>query len=558
MKLKILAKIIWVAASIINKTLRVELLNASHYYPCESIYSFWHGNAFTMLVLSKGSGIVIMASKSKDGALMAEVLSSFGYQVVRGSSSRGGERALLELIRHAKNGDNLAFAVDGPRGPYHVVKSGVIYAAQKTALPVITVCSSSKNKIILKKSWDKFNIPLPFSKTIQIWSNPIYVKPEDDIEAKRIEVEKEMLKLFEFTDKIFWTKKIYKYLEFHPFPKILIVQPSRLGDIIFSLPVLAALKSKYPHAKISWIVDERCVEILRGNPFLDNIFIWDRAQKSYGYYKDLKKRLREQKFDLSIDLHGLAKSAMLVHLAKARFKLASSSTNGMRELSWLFSREIKSNDPNAHCIERHMEVSKYLRCDEKIEYPISIAQSDFENVKKKLAAEKVDVSKMVGVHLGGGWLSRRWKTTKYAALCGRLKNEIGADIVLVGGKEGGTSEKGLNEEIISQTDAKICDLTGKLTLKELCAFLKLCRVFVGNEAGPMHIATALEMPAVAILGPTNAKRTGPFRGKTKIIQHRFSCQPCRNRNCKNVICIDDITVSEVFEEVRKKYENTDN
>ncbi|MCL1972798.1 MAG: DUF374 domain-containing protein [Endomicrobia bacterium] len=551
MNRKTLAKIIGTAASLINKTLRTELLNDTHYYHKKSMYSFWHGNSFTMLVLSKNSNIVIMASKSKDGDLMAALLEYFGYQVVRGSSSRGGERGLIELIRHTKEGHDLAFAADGPRGPYHILKPGVIYAAQKSGFPVIPVCSSAKNKIILK-SWDKLRIPLPFSKTVQIWGSPVYVKPEDDIEIKRLEVEKEMNRLFEFTEEIFWKKNIAKYLEFHPFPKILIVQPSRLGDIIFALPALAALKRKYPHAKISWIVDERCVEILQGNPLLDNIFVWDRSQKSYGYYKKLKKQLRSERFDLSIDLHGLAKSAMLVRLAKARFKLASSSTNGMRELSWIFSKEIESRDPNAHCIERHMEVPKFLKCDEKIEYPISISEADFASVRKKLAEEKVDISKMIGIHPGGGWTSRRWKTDRYAGLSERLKNELGADIVLVGGKEGGASEKGLNEEITSQTGVNICDLTGKLTLKELCAFFKLCRVFVGNEAGPMHIATALETPAVALLGPTNAKRTGPFGGKTKIIQHQFSCQPCRNRNCKNVMCMDEIKISEVFNEVKKK------
>jgi heptosyltransferase-1 len=300
------------------------------------------------------------------------------------------------------------------------------------------------------------------------------------------------------------------------------------------------------------------VEILQGNPLLDNIFIWDRAQKNYKYYKGFKKQLRQQRFDLSIDLHGLAKSAMLVRLAGARFKLASSSTNGMREFSWLFSKEIKAKSQDEHCIERHMEVAKYLGCDDKVEYPISVTAEDINSVRKKLAEAKADMSKIIAIHPGGGWLSRRWKTDRYAALAGRLKNELGADIILVGGKEGGASEKGLNEEITSQAGVEICDLTGKLTLKELCAFFKMCRVFVGNEAGPMHIATALETPSVAILGPTNAKRTGPFRGKTKVIQHKFSCQPCRNRNCKNVLCMDDIKISEVFDEVKKKYENTDN
>ena len=558
MESKTLAKIIGVAALIIEKTLRTELLNDTHYYPQPAIYPFWHSNEFTMLIFSRKSKIVIMASKSKDGEIMANLLNNFGYVVVRGSSSRGAERALIEMIRYARKGHSLAFAVDGPRGPFHVVKAGVIYAAMKSGLPVLPVCSAVKNRVIMTKAWDKLRVPVPFSRAVQVWGNPIFVKEGDDIEAKRLEVEKEMLRLFEFTDRVFWTKNIPEYLELHPFPKILIVQPSRIGDIVFSLPVLAALKRKYPHAKISWIVDERCAEILKDNPLLDKTFIWDRTKKSYKYYKNLKKQLRAERFDLSIDLHGLAKSAMLVRLAKARFKLASSSTNGMREFSWLFSKEIKTRDPNAHCIERHMEVAKYLKCDEKIEYPIVIPESDFENVKKKLMQENIDITKIIGIHPGGGWYSRRWKTDRYAALAERLKNELGAEIVLVGGKEGGSSEKGLNEEIVSLSGVKIHDLTGKLTLKELCAFFKMCRVFTGNEAGPMHIATALNIPAVAVLGPTNAKRTGPFKGKTKIVQHQFSCQPCRHRNCKLVLCMDDIKISEVFDEIRKKYEDTDN
>ena len=105
MQKETLAKIIGATASIISKTLRIEILNDSHYYPGRSVYSFWHGNAFTMLVISKGSNIVIMASKSRDGDLMAGLLEYFGYQVVRGSSNRNRQRRMLELIQHAKNGD---------------------------------------------------------------------------------------------------------------------------------------------------------------------------------------------------------------------------------------------------------------------------------------------------------------------------------------------------------------------------------------------------------------------------------------------------------------------
>ena len=551
---KILADIISAAAYAVDITLRKRILNDTQYYPVPAIYPFWHGIQFTMFVTNKKSKIVIMASLSKDGDLMARLLENFGFLTVRGSSSRGAQKALIEMIRLARKGSSLAFAADGPRGPYHKLKSGVIYAAQKTGMPLVPVSSSPKRKITLN-SWDKMVIPLPFSKSVQICGNPLYVAPEDDIEKKAVEVENELNRLFEFTEEVYWGKDISRYLELHPFPKILIVQPSRLGDIIFSLPVLAAIKKKYPKARISWVVDERCAEILEGNPHLEKVFVWDRKKVSLKYYADFFKLLRKEKFDLSIDLHGLLKSAMLVRLAGARFKIASSSTNGMREFSWLFSKEIKNRSPESHCVERHMSTAEYIGCGPEVEYPIHIPEKDFESVKAKLEAsllENVDLKKVVGIHPGGGWISRRWAPYKYAVLAKKIKNELGADVVLVGGKEGGSSEKGLNEEIIHDAGIKICDMTGKFTLKELCAFLKLCKVFVGNEAGPMHIATALNVPAVAILGPTNAKRTGPYKGNTKVVQHQVDCQPCRNRNCKNPVCMKDITVAEVFDAVKEK------
>ncbi|MCL2798748.1 MAG: lipopolysaccharide heptosyltransferase II [Endomicrobia bacterium] len=552
MKEKIIVKTISFLSRLISLSMRKKILNETHYYPEPAVYAFWHGSEFSMMVFNQNSGVVIMVSVSKDGELMSRLLESFGYITVRGSSSRRAERALIEIIRHAREGRKLAFAADGPRGPYHNLKSGLIYAAMKSGLPVIPVSVSPKNRITLN-NWDKTVIPVPFTKAVQIYGEPVYVQEGDDIEEKRIQVETELNKLFEFTSEAYWKKDIAKYLELHPFPKILIVQPSRIGDIIFSLPVLSAIKRKYPKAKISWIVDERCAEILEGNPYLDKIFIWNRKRRSPSYYLNLRKQLRNERFDLSIDLHGLFKSAMLVSFAGAKYKIASSSTNGMKELSWLFSKEIKNKNPEAHCVERHMSAAKYINCGDDIEYPITVSQKDIDSVKEKLKNENIDSNKIIGIHPGGGWVSRRWNTYKFAMLAKRLKNELDADIVLVGGKEGGSSEKGLNEEIIADSGVKITDMTGKFTLKELCAFFKMCRVFVGNEAGPMHIATALNVPAVAILGPTNAKRTGPYKGNTHILQHQVSCQPCRNRNCKNPLCMRDITVEEVFKVVKEKF-----
>ena len=345
--------------------------------------------------------------------------------------------------------------------------------------------------------------------------------------------------------------EIIHYLQTNNKPKILIVQPSRMGDIIFALPAVVEIKKKYPHAHINWIADERCADIIKDNSLIDNLIVFDRRNISLSYIRKMKKLLRAEKFDLSIDFHGLFKSAAIVMMAGAKIKLASSSTNGMRELSWLFSREIKPDNVISHCIERHLAVAKYLGCDfdtDKLDFHLEIKDKYINEVKEILKKENVDLNKkIVLIHPGGGWISRRWQSDKFAKTIDLINKNYDVNVMLIGGKEGGASEKGLDEEIISMLEnKKIINLTGKLTLKQLMALFTMADLFLANEAGPMHIATALKVPAIAILGPTDAKRTGPFKGNTTVVQKKVPCQPCRNRTCTKVDCMKLISVDEIF------------
>jgi lipopolysaccharide heptosyltransferase II len=556
MQNKIILILIYVLIWVIDKTIRKKFINGRPYEAEPSVYPFWHGTALQMIMNNQKSGIVIMASLSKDGELISDVLKSFGFDTVRGSSNKGAERALKEMTWLALSGKTLAYAADGSRGPYHKLKPGVIYTAQKSGLPIYPVAACPKRKITLK-SWDKMEVPLPFTKAVQIYSPAVYVKDIDDIEQKRAEVEAELNRLYEFASSAYWRGDIKRYLQLHPFPKILIIQPSRLGDIIFTLPSLSAIKKLYPHAKISWLVDERCADILQGHPDIDELIIWDRKRRSPGYYFDLMKRLRNEKFDLSIDFHGLFKSAAFVRFAGAKYKIASSSTNGMREFSQLFSKEIKT--PQAmHCVERHFAVAKYLGADSLPEAKISVSMEDKLSLDKILAQEDINRSKLfITLHIGGGWLSRRWPVENFAALADKINSGLDANVILVGGKEGGRSEKGLNEELKKTAKEKIYDLTDKLTLKQLCALLMATKVFVANDSGPMHIASvALNIPTVGLLGPTNDKKTRPYGSNSLTIRHKFDCQPekfpCVNRNCPDPKCMKAITVEEVYEAVLKQ------
>ena len=547
---RILSFIGWVIIYVVGRTLRIREINGASWKNLNTgvVFAFWHGEQFVPFYVHKKQNVAIMSSLSKDGEIQAGILQRFGYIPVRGSSSRGAERALVEMIRHMKKGRSTAYAVDGPRGPLHEIKPGAVYTALKSGCPLIPVSGSAQIYKIFSKAWDKYELPLPFTRAVIAYGEPIYVNDGDDMEYKLRELRSALLELSSFTHRCSMDEDIKKYLSLHPRTRLLIIQPSRIGDVIFSLPALSAIRKRYPHAWIGWVVDERCAPLLEGNTCLDEVIVFDRSKVSLRYLLDFRRTLRRKKADVSIDLHGLFKSAFLVWCAGARFKIGSSSTNGMRELSWLFSREITPQSAETHCVERHLAVAHYLGCEiAPAEYPVTPDEPAAKRVDELLSAHGVDKSKtLIAVHPGGGWTARRWHTERFAKLIDRLNASTGAAIALVGGREGGSSEKGLNEEITAQASSPVIDLTGKLTLKELIALLRRVNLFIANEAGPLHIATALGIPAIAILGPTDPRRTGPFGGKTRVVRHEVECQPCRNRGCTSKKCMELITVEEVF------------
>jgi heptosyltransferase-1 len=537
-------------------TLRIQHINARVWQSPVGlgkpvVYGFWHGEQFILCYARRGKNISIMSSLSKDGELQTGILKQLGYSVVRGSSSKGAERALVEMIRNVKAGSSAAFAIDGPRGPYHKVKSGVLYLAQKTGSLLIPVSCASNKHFVFSKAWDKYELPHPFSRCVIAYGKPVFVGPGENVDEKSAAYESALERLSRFTHNNYFSTDIESYLENHPSPKILIVQPSRIGDVVFTMPSAVALRKKFPHAWIGWVVDERCAPLLAGHPAVDEVIVFDRSKASLSYILDFRRKLREMQIDLSLDFHGLFKSAFVVALAGARFRLGSSSTYGMKELAWLFSTEIAPPSPQAHCVQRHLQVARDLGCaDEPCSYQISVGNAAREAIKQICKSAGLDVEKpFVALHPGGGWLSRRWPAESFAKLIDRLVGEIGIEVALIGGKEGGAGECGIDEGIMKSLSSSAVNLTGKMELSQLVAFLEKATVFVGNEAGPMHIAVALGRPVVGIIGPTNPERTGPFGGNARFVRASVPCQPCRNRNCKTIECMRLITVDGVFNAV---------
>jgi lysophospholipid acyltransferase (LPLAT)-like uncharacterized protein len=190
------ARLVFMVERFVTASLRCEwrdrsgLANAENGQPV--IFCLWHNRlAISMLVHRRyPRKLAALVSASKDGALLAAMLGRYGVEQVRGSSSRRGPQALLELASRAELGYDLAVTPDGPRGPRYVVQKGVIDLAQVTGLPIIPVTCNTRRKICLK-SWDGFQIPLPFSRCEVVLNAPILV-PREACDAKTEELRLEL------------------------------------------------------------------------------------------------------------------------------------------------------------------------------------------------------------------------------------------------------------------------------------------------------------------------------------------------------------------------------
>lgn len=145
------------------------------------VVAFWHGKMMIGWYLHKNSNCAALVSKSKDGNILAHVLTRWNYKVVRGSSHVGGNEALSTITDLIKQNYSMVITPDGPTGPVYKMKAGAVIAAKRTEVPLILVGICSKRKINLK-SWDKFEIPLPFSRIEVVYSEPIYIDKELDYE----------------------------------------------------------------------------------------------------------------------------------------------------------------------------------------------------------------------------------------------------------------------------------------------------------------------------------------------------------------------------------------
>ncbi|HVR42499.1 MAG TPA: lysophospholipid acyltransferase family protein [Thermoanaerobaculia bacterium] len=175
---------------------RIERLNRS---AGSYVFSFWHAHLLVMVYARFRWPLTVMISQHRDGELIARTMARFGVRSARGSSSKRGSEAFRDMIRAAREGDVLILTPDGPRGPRRIAQPGVVRAAQMARIPIIPAAVVAEHRKTLP-SWDRFEIPMPFSRTIFLYGEPVTIPRDldaEDLERWREEIERRMNALVE-------------------------------------------------------------------------------------------------------------------------------------------------------------------------------------------------------------------------------------------------------------------------------------------------------------------------------------------------------------------------
>jgi lysophospholipid acyltransferase (LPLAT)-like uncharacterized protein len=156
------------------------------------IYALWHNTQAFLAYAHRGEHASVMVSQSKDGEYIAQIMKRLGLHAVRGSTSRGGGSALREMIRRVQEGGRVGFTPDGPKGPLETVHGGVVEAARATGRPIVPTSIASRRKLVFKKSWDQFFVPLPFSHIVVAHGKPLLIAKDMLLEDAKTLIREEL------------------------------------------------------------------------------------------------------------------------------------------------------------------------------------------------------------------------------------------------------------------------------------------------------------------------------------------------------------------------------
>lgn len=338
------------------------------------------------------------------------------------------------------------------------------------------------------------------------------------------------------------------------FKRILLIKPSSPGDVIHALPVLRALRRRFPDAHIAWMIATAFVNMLEAETTLNEIIPFDRKHygrlgrswRSTADFLRFVADLRKKKFDLVIDMQGLFRSGFIARSTGARVRVGFQHA---REMAWMFyTHRVPRDDIEKHAAERNLDVAAFLGVDRtNPDFRIAFTPDDEIKVRDLVRGRLGGDQRVIVMAPSTRWPTKCWPAERFGELAAQLFESSGLKTLLVGGP--GDLHDGRRAADASQGAA--VNICGQTTLRELAALIDRASLVVTADSTPMHLAAAHGRPLVALFGPTNPVRTGPFGRSRDVVRLELDCSPCyfrKLRQCPyNHQCMQELSVARVAE-----------
>jgi len=302
---------------------------------------------------------------------------------------------------------------------------------------------------------------------------------------------------------------------------ILIIQTAFAGDVILATPLIRAAATEFPNAKIHFLAIPVTANVLENNPYLTRVWQYDKHNTDAGISGFIKiaRKLRGEQFDLALIPHRSFRSALLSFFSGAPIRIGFDTSAG----SFLLTHKIKYRK-DIHEVERNLSLTEAFAIHSNLLVPeIFPDDNDRAVVENALKASGGNFyGALIAVAPGSVWPTKRWPKELYTQLCQMLSSRKNP-VVLVGGPD----DQGLCEEIAKAAHSSVTSLAGKLTLRQSAELLRRCRVLITNDSAPLHLASAVSTPTVAIFGPTSPEfGFYPYQTKNRVVEKTLSCRPC--------------------------------
>ncbi|MFV0388368.1 MAG: glycosyltransferase family 9 protein [Pyrinomonadaceae bacterium] len=345
--------------------------------------------------------------------------------------------------------------------------------------------------------------------------------------------------------------------------RILFVKLSSIGDVIHTLPALAAVKRALPNAEIEWVVEKKAAELLRGNSLLKRLIEIDTKElrqlkiptRTIKLASAQLENLRSNEFDVAIDFQGNFKSAAVMGLSRAKNRFGFESSELRESASRFIAGEPVPVKPHKNIVLKNIELAegalrkvlndKNFSLSRNIEFPIFVEETDRMKAESFASAAG---GRFAILNPAGGWETKLWRAERFGELADRLAEELEITTIVTTAP----NETAIANAVVKATrEAKIFSVTP--SLKSFYELAKLATVYVGGDTAPTHLAIAAGCPIVGIFGPTEWWRNGSTNPNDICVERNdIDCREnCHRRKCGNWICMD-ISVEEVFDAVSKR------